>query len=209
MKPFFRLLQYLAHKLVVKGRPPGIRLSEVDSTSKVESGAFFLNSTMDRYSFCGYDCEIVHTDIGSFCSIAHGVVIGGTAHPIDWVGTSPVFYDNKDSVKRKFSRFQRDTQPRTTVGHDVWIGRNALIKQGVSVGTGSVVGMGAVVTKDVAPYTIVGGNPAREIRTRFDPDIVAGLLDSQWWLLADEDLEVLAAHIRDPGAFLQAVSARK
>ena len=102
--------------------------SVVDITSKVESGSLFLNSTMGKYSFCGYDCEIINCKIGSFCSIANNVIIGGAMHPINWVSMSPVFYHGRDSVKKKFSEFYRDPDKETVVGHDVWIGHGSHIK---------------------------------------------------------------------------------
>ena len=207
MGSLFSLVRYGLHKLFVKSHLAGIRKSTVDPSSKVESGSLFVNSTMARYSFCGYNCEIVNADIGSFCSIAHGVVIGGTAHPLEWISTSPVFYNNRDSVKKKFSRHEREGQPRTIVEYDVWIGRNALIKQGVTIGTGAAVGMGAIVTKDVPPYGIVGGNPARLIRLRFPDDLVSELVNSRWWLLPDDTLEKLAVDARSPKAFLNRLQA--
>ena len=93
----------------------------------------------------------------AFLSIANNVVIGGGKHPINWVGMSPVFYKGKDSVKAKFSSYEREKPLVTSIGHDVWIGRNAIIKGGVKIGNGSVIGMGSIITKDVLPYSIVGG----------------------------------------------------
>lgn len=89
-------------------RGAAIRNSYIDATSKVESGSQFVNSRMNKYSFCGYDCQIVNCRIGMFCSIADNVKIGGARHPIEWVSTSPVFYSGRDSVKKKFSTFDRD-----------------------------------------------------------------------------------------------------
>lgn len=176
--------------------------SVVDITSKVESGSLFLNSTMGKYSFCGYDCEIINCKIGSFCSIANNVIIGGAMHPINWVSMSPVFYHGRDSVKKKFSEFYRDPDKETVVGHDVWIGHGSHIKQGVTIGTGSVVGMGSVVTKDVPPYSIVGGNPARVIRMRFDEDVANQLLKSEWWNMSESRIQELSQYIQDPVEFL-------
>ena len=157
---------------------------------------------MEKYSFCGYDCEIINCRIGSFCSIANNVIIGGAMHPINWVSMSPVFYYGRDSVKKKFSEFKRDPDKETVVGHDVWIGHGAHIKQGVTLGTGSVVGMGSVVTKDVPPYSIVGGNPARVIRMRFDEDVTNQLLKSEWWNMSESRIQELSQYIQDPVEFL-------
>ncbi len=190
-------LIYLWSKVMRKLRGSAQKNCRIHKTSKVESGSHLVNTTMDRYSFCGYNCEIANCDIGSFCSIANGVIIGGGMHPIKWVSTSPVFYEGRDSVKTKFSTHIREMVKRTTIGHDVWVGQNVLIKQGVNIGTGAVIGMGSVVTKDVEPYEIVGGNPARVIRKRFDNDTIEGLLNLNWWTFPDSELEELAVYFND------------
>ena len=96
--PTMTKLQYLWAKSLRKIRGAAIAGSVVDKTSKVEPGSAFINSQMGRHSFCGYDCEIVNTQIGNFCSIANYVAIGGGRHPTEWVGMSPVFYDGRDSI---------------------------------------------------------------------------------------------------------------
>ena len=154
------MIKYIWAKILKKMRGSAIKTSQVHETSKVESGSSFVNSSMVKHSFCGYDCDIAHCQIGAFCSIANGVVIGGGAHPMSWISTSPVFYEGRDSVKAKFSEHAREPVREAVIGHDVWIGRNVLIAQGVVIGTGAVVGMGSVVTKDVDPYSIVAGCPA-------------------------------------------------
>lgn len=101
-------------------------------------------------------------------------------HPITWASMSPVFYYGRDSVKKKFAEFHREQDKRTSIGHNVWLGHGAHIKQGVTIGNGAVVGMGSVVTKDVPPYAIVAGNPARLIRVRFNDDLIEQLEESRW-----------------------------
>lgn len=202
MKRLFNFIRYLLFKFFKKLRLIGSKNSSIHNTSKLESGTSFVNSTIGKYSFCGYDCEITNTVIGSFCSIANGVVIGGGAHPIDWVSTSPVFYSGRDSVTAKFSEFERDAVRQTNIGSDVWIGQNAVIKQGVTIGSGAVIGMGSVVTKDVPPYTIVAGNPARMIRNRFEVELIKELLESEWWEMPDCELIKFANIIKSPEDFI-------
>lgn len=194
---------YLWSKVLRKARGAAIRGSQVHPSSKVEPGSAFLGSTMGRHSFCGYDCEISGADIGHFCSIANYVVIGGGRHPIEWVGTSPVFYEGRDSVAKKFSEFARPEPLRTTIGSDVWIGYRAIVMQGVTIGHGAVIGAGSVVTRDVPPYAIVAGAPARLLRYRFEEPLRGALLASRWWDRPDEVLERCADAIRDPERFLE------
>lgn len=189
-------------KALKKARLSAINNSQIHATSKVESGCTIYKVKMARYSFCGYNCEIVNCEIGSFTSIANNVIIGGGMHPMDWVSMSPVFYEGRDSVKAKFSKHSRKPMKKTTIGHDVWIGHSSLIKQGVNIGTGAVIGMGSVVTKDVEPYSIVAGNPAKEIRKRFNEAAIVQLLSSKWWDYDDIRLKELAIYFNNTTEFL-------
>jgi len=194
-------LAYLWNKVLKKMRGAAVANSSIHSTSKVEAGSQFINSSMDRYSFCGYDCKILNCNIGAFCSIADGVIIGGAQHPIEWASTSPVFYRGRDSVAKKFSEFERPKSKRTTIGNDVWIGDRALIKGGVEIGDGAIIGMGSVVTKNVGAYEIWAGNPAKLIRKRFDDNTVQELLNSDWWNLDDATILKYSQYIREPNQF--------
>lgn len=198
-------IKYILSKIIKKFRFSSVKNSTVHSTSKVESGTLFVDSSMDKHSFCGYDNEIINTNIGSFCSIGNDVKIGGGEHPYEWVSTSPVFYSGRDSVKAKFSEFDRKPLLTTTVGNDVWIGQNSLIKQGVNIGHGAIVGMGSVVTKNVDPYTIVAGIPAKKIKLRFEKEIIEELLKSKWWSIDEAKLKTLSQNIKDPVMFLKKI----
>lgn len=196
---------FLYAKLLKRLRGTALKGSVVHATSKVEPGSEVYFSTMDKHSFCGYHCEINHCDIGSFYSIANQVIIGGGTHPMHWAATSPAFYVGRDSIKAKFSEHPRDAPRRTTIGHDVWIGARAIIRQGVNIGTGAIIGMGAVVTRDVLPYEVVAGVPARHLRLRFSQELIERLLASQWWDADDATLTRAAIHVRDPEAFIKEV----
>lgn len=192
------------NKAFKKVRGSSITGSNIHQTSRVQSGSQVVNSNIEKHSFCGYDCEIINCNIGSFCSIANHVKIGGAMHPMEWVSMSPVFYEGKNSgVKAKFYEHPRELYQTTIIGNDVWIGQNVLIKQGVTIGTGSVVGMGSVVTKNVEPYTIVAGVPATEIKKRFDAATSEKLLRSEWWKFSDEELKKYAPYFNDPDRFIK------
>ena len=197
---------YYWSKFFKKIKYKSIINSKIHETSKVEAGSSFVNSRMGKYSFCGYDCEILNCNIGSFCSIANGVVIGGEMHPLDWISMSPVFYEGRDSLVKKFSMHKRAAIKQTIICHDVWIGQNAIIKQGITIGVGAVVGMGSIVTKDVEPYSIVAGNPAKIIRKRFDEKLISSLLKTKWWEYSEKDLQRYAQYFTNPAEFIKILS---
>jgi len=199
-------LLYFWAKLCKKIRGSAVINSVIDKTSKVESGSHIVNSSFGKHSFCGYNCKIITCDIGSFCSIADNVIIGGSQHPMEWVSTSPVFRAGPDSVKKKYSKHAFEDTKRTVIEHDVWIGDNALIKQGVTIGVGAVVGMGSVVTKNVEPYTIVGGCPAKVIRKRFSDSFINGLQEIKWWEFNDDKLQEYAKYFNVPEDFIKKVN---
>lgn len=135
--------------------------------------------------------------VGRFCSIAGRVTVGQNEHPTDWVSGHWMFLDdlpwkeakafyarNPGMLEAGIHNYHRDicdTRAKVVVGNDVWIGQGAYIRWGVTVGDGAVIGANAVVTKDVPPYAIVAGSPARIIRYRFDHEAIGELLRLQWW----------------------------
>jgi acetyltransferase-like isoleucine patch superfamily enzyme len=147
--------------------------------------------------------------IGRYCSIADKVeILLGGNHRTDWVSTYPfgAFPDIWPCAPGDFHASRGDV----TIGSDVWLGSGAMILSGVNVGHGAVVAAQAVVARDVPPYAIVGGNPARVIRLRFDPDLIAGLLDTAWWDRSDEEVARLvpllqSGRVADAIAALRAV----
>lgn len=201
----FSGISYLLSKVIKKSRLNAVHLSTIHSSSKIESGTSFNSSSMGRHSFCGYDCDITHADIGSFVSIANNVVIGGGRHPMEWVAMSPVFYEGRDSVKAKFSTHKRDPVKQVAIGHDVWIGRSAIVLPGVEIGIGAVVGAGAVVTKNVPAYAVVAGNPAKLIKYRFSDSIIQRLLRTRWWEIPDDRLHLLGPHFNNVEKFLEII----
>ncbi len=128
--------------------------------------------------------------IGSFCSIASGVtIILGGNHRVDWITTYPfnVVFNDFNHIKGHPS-----TKGDVIIGNDVWIAMNAFILSGVKIGDGSVIAANSVVCKDIPPYTIVAGNPAKEVKTRFDPTIIDKLMTIKWW---DWDIEKIKKNV--------------
>lgn len=111
----------------------------------------------------------------------------------------------KRFCEKKFSEFENDLVKRTVIGHDVWIGTKAVIKSGVKIGNGAVIGMGSVITKDVGNYEIWAGNPAKFIRKRFNDTIITELLTLEWWNFDEHKLRRLSDYIKNPEKFINEV----
>ncbi|GJE35578.1 CatB-related O-acetyltransferase [Methylobacterium oxalidis] len=123
-----------------------------------------------------------HLTIGRYCSIADNVVIMlGGGHRTDWVSTYPFAAMTGLWPGVEAPQDYHASKGDVVIGHDVWLGSGCLILSGVTIGHGAVVGARAVIARDVPPYAIVAGNPARVVRHRFDPETVAALLDCAWW----------------------------
>jgi acetyltransferase-like isoleucine patch superfamily enzyme len=201
--------EYLLSKIIKKLHLRAIIGSTIHKTSKVCSGSQLVNVVMDKYSDVGYDCTIVNTKIGAFCSLGANITIGGASHTIDWVSTSPVFNKNKDHLPKKFSNHEFDSETKTIIGNDVWIGDKVLVKAGVNIGNGAVIGMGSVVTKSIPSYEIWAGNPARFIKKRFEDDIVVAIENSEWWNWGDNKIERLAKYFNNVPEFIRNLNLEK
>ncbi|MDH0707728.1 CatB-related O-acetyltransferase [Pseudomonas sp. GD03862] len=156
------------------------------------------NTKVGKYTAIGRN-SIVYTNskIGKFCSIGRFVEIGLARHPVDWLSTH-VFQFNSSSFKGdpeldQITRQRRNEMmhPHTTVGNDVWIGTKASIASGVNVACGAIVFANAAVSKDVGPYEKYAGIPARKVGQRFSDEIIADLMDLQWWDLPAKHLKAI------------------
>ncbi|SEQ41721.1 Acetyltransferase (isoleucine patch superfamily) [Pseudomonas sp. NFACC02] len=139
--------------------------------------------------------------IGRYCSIARNVTIGQhrKSHPLDWLSSHSGLVGLRQHQSPATCVHEEIRQ--TMIGHDVWIGMDVLILEGITIGTGAVIGAQSLITKDVPPYAIVTGSPGKVQRYRFNQDIIDGLLASQWWNLTPRQLAELP--IEDPAALLE------
>jgi len=140
-----------------------------------------MNSVVGDFSYIGKSSYVHMCEIGKFTCIGPDVNIGLGDHPIsDFISIHPMFY----SVERKFTLADKQYYKefvKAVIGNDVWIGSNVVIVGGVTIGDGAVVAAGAVVTKDVPPYAVVGGVPAKIIKYRFSEEEIGDLLKLKWW----------------------------
>lgn len=141
-------------------------------------------ASIGDYSYLGPEVMVADAEIGRFCAIAARVRIGAPNHPMDRPSQhrftyTPEYYDG--SAQRDGQFFAQRRADKVIIGHDVWIGHAVTVLPGVNVGHGAVLAAGAVVTRDVPPYTVVGGVPARVLRERFAPAVAARMLRIAWW----------------------------
>ena len=173
----------------------GVKLHQV----KINAKRLSIGAYTDIVS--GTELQDV-SSIGRYCSIARGVTIGQNrkSHPLEWLSTHSALGSLR---QHRAGMAQQDEVKDTVIGHDVWIGMDVLILEGITIGTGAVIGAQSLITRDVPPYAIVIGSPAKVLRYRFDPDTIEALLASQWWNLTPQQLAELP--IEDPLKLLEAL----
>jgi acetyltransferase-like isoleucine patch superfamily enzyme len=162
----------------------------MEEHSLISGGCIIMTRAIGSFTYIGRKCEVYSThSIGRYCSLGQEILIGLGPHPTDWLSTSTFFYRKSmwagaPMIDEFYASHEVDFKAVTrpvVIGNDVWIGSRAVVMAGVHIGHGAVVASGAVVTKDVEPYSIVAGVPAKPIRKRFDDATVGRLLASEWW----------------------------
>jgi acetyltransferase-like isoleucine patch superfamily enzyme len=179
-------------------------------------GGHSLPLEMGAFSYSHSDVRH-YVAVGRYCSIGRDVSWLAGSHPRDWATTSPIAYrpdgalpaiaayaERRPGViaEREFPDFARVT----VIGHDVWVGDQAMIRQGVRIGHGAIVGARALVLEDVAPYAVVAGSPARVLRSRLPEALAARFLKAAWWRFAPEAIQQLP--IEEPARFIDQLEAR-
>jgi virginiamycin A acetyltransferase len=200
VREYIRLIQ-------VRRRYPDAHIytSYISSTAKIGRHCRLLPRVhigngvqLGDYSYVNKGTYILSGQLGKFCSIAPSVQIGMPEHPVNYLSTSPHMYGSRDGGGSILGLppVWDDYQSPPSIGNDVWVGGNAIILQGVNVGHGAIIAAGAVVTKDVEPYTVVGGVPAKVLRARFSDCVVEHLLTWKWWDLPIDELKTYSQYFQ-------------
>lgn len=193
--------------LISLGTPPGYELTGTTFAAGCRLGgpAFVVGCDVGAHSYIEVGCRISRTRIGRYCSIAPDCVVGLAEHPAHFVSTHPRFYRHLPHLGYDLVQADAHQEIRpTTLGNDVWLGAQAIVRGGVHIADGAIVGAGAVVTTDVPAYAVVAGVPARVLRYRFDEETRERLERSRWWDRDDAWLRRHAHLMGDVPAFLAA-----
>jgi len=183
-----------------------IKDAHIGNYTELMMQTYIVESSFDDYSYCAGNVQIIYSTVGKFCSIANSVRINPGNHP-QWRVTQHHMtyrrvafgFDETDDIE--FFNWRREH--KCTIGHDVWIGHGAIIMPGVTIGHGAIIGSGAVVTKNIPPYAIAVGVPAKVIKYRFDEPTIQALLSIEWWNWDRTTLEKNFKALNDVKAFIE------
>lgn len=180
--------------------------SSLGAWTEIAEGTTLTDSSLGDYSYLMQFCQVTHSSIGKFCSVASFVRLNPGNHPLERVTSHHMTYRARqygfaDRDDEDFFAWRR-TSP-VVIGHDVRIGHNATVMPGVSVGNGAAIGAGAVVTRDVGPYMVVVGVPARVLRPRFTREVIERLERTAWWDWSRAELEDRFEDFKDLDVFLE------
>lgn len=171
----------------------------------IGSNCVVSNCILGDFSYINSFSYVLNTTMGRYCSVGPNVKIAPGKHPTSvFVSTHPVTFNNQGNlVKNYCSEPKFSISQPVIIGNDVWVGANAIIVDGVHIADGAIIAANSLVTKDVGAYEIVGGNPARFIKKRFDDEQIRYLQDTQWWNKGDEWIQANISKFWDIEDFVE------
>lgn len=196
---FAQWLRFNLSNSIEIGRNAKVRGAKIAENVRIGAQCNIQGGKVDCYSYMGNYCELPQVEIGKFCSIATHVTLAAGNHPMSYVSTSPYTYS---TIRNSFTKKQLYTQEffytdethkyLCKIGNDVWIGTGATLVCGskaLNIGNGAVIAAGSVVTKDVPPYAVVAGCPAKILRYRFSDETISEMEKEKWWDKSEEWIE--------------------
>ena len=185
LKRIIMNIKYINNTTIIgKAKLVNVNMEEYCSFA---DNSFIVNSNIGRFTSIGRNTTIINAEIGRFCSISWNITIGATQHYINRLSTHAFYY----VTNYGFVKENKKIVEKVYVGNDVWVGANAIIMPGINISDGAIIGAGSVVTKDIPPYAIVAGNPAKILRYRFDNETIEYISDMKWY---DWDIKKLKMH---------------
>ena len=163
-----------------------------------------LNCKIDSYSYIQTNGRIYNCEIGKFCSIAANVSISPGNHELKYISTHPSFYQKNTPLPKVFSKSNTINENKIVmIGNDVWIGEKAIILDGLKIGNGAIIAAGSIVLKDVEPYAVVAGVPAKVVKYRFNDETIKILHESNWWNFPEDWFQENCYLLKNTEKFLQ------
>jgi acetyltransferase-like isoleucine patch superfamily enzyme len=198
-----KIIKKYKDKSLTIGINAKINNSNIGNHVYLGTNAQLNNSELGNHSYVNSNTRISYAKVGKFCSIGPNVIIGMGIHPTHLISTHPAFYSNNKVFKTFADKNYFREYEETVIGNDVWIGSHVKIIGGISIEDGAIIAAGAIVTKDVRPYEVVGGIPAKHIKFRFNENEISKLRSFKWWNKDDAWLEAHYKLFLDSEKFLE------
>jgi len=217
LKSFLRLIRKHFNIALIQYNNPTCNISSTANITEsklnhnvaIFDNTILYNCQIGRHTYIQKNSRIFNANIGNFCSIASNVLIAPGLHFRSGISTHPSFYLKNNPLTMTFSDVDTfKTFEDVIIGHDVWIGENAIIMDGITVGTGAIIAASSVVTKNIEPYAIVAGVPAKVLKFRFTEDQISDLLESEWWDLPNNWLKDNHKLMSSPNEFIKKIKLR-